>query len=236
MPIIIGGLQKVTLVDYPGKVACTLFLTGCNFRCPFCYSKELVLPEEIKKHPKLDLDYIFSFLKERQGLIDGVVLCGGESTIYSELPELCQKIKAMGFSVKLDTNGSHPEMLKKLIDNKLIDYIAMDIKAPLEQEKYNQANGVNVSIKKIKESIDLIKKSGIDYEFRSTIVQGLHSEDDIIKMAQDIAPAEKYFLQQFRNEKGTLNPAFAKSQPFSNEVLEKIKINIAPLFNEFGIR
>ena len=112
----------------------------------------------------------------------------------------------------------------------------MDIKAPLEQEKYNQANGVNISIKKIKESIDLIKKSGIDYEFRSTIVQGLHSEDDIIKMAQDIAPAKKYFLQQFRNEKGTLNPAFAKSQPFSNEVLEKIKINIAPLFNEFGIR
>lgn len=236
MPIIIGGLQKVTLVDYPGKVACTLFLSGCNFRCPFCYSKELVLPEEIKKHPQLNLDDFFSFLKERQGLIDGVVLCGGEPTVNADLPELCQKIKDLGFVVKLDTNGSHPELLEKLIDEKLIDYIAMDIKAPLVQEKYNQANGAMIPLEKIKESIELIKNSGLDYEFRSTIVEGLHSEEDILQMAQDIAPAEKYFLQQFHGEKGTLSSELQNRKPFPDEVLEKIKIKLSPMFKKFGLR
>lgn len=236
MPIIIGGLQKVTLVDYPGKVACTLFLSGCNFRCPFCYSKELVLPEEIKNHPQIDIESVFSFLAERQGLVEGVVLCGGEPTIHSELGELCQKIKDRGFFIKLDTNGSNPEMLEKLIDEKLIDYIAMDIKAPLVQEKYNQANGVAVPLDKIKKSIELIKNSGIDYEFRSTIVDGLHSAEDILRMAQDIAPAEKYFLQQFHGEKGTLNPELEKRKPFDEKQLEKIVKQIEPLFKKFKVR
>jgi pyruvate formate lyase activating enzyme len=234
--MIIGGLQKVTLVDYPGKVACTLFLSGCNFRCPFCYSKELVLPEHIKNHPQLPEEFFFSFLEERKGLLDGVVLCGGEPTINPDLIDLCRKIKAMGFLVKLDTNGSNPEIVKKLIDEKLVDYIAMDIKAPLTQEKYNQVNGANIPIEKIKESIELIKNSGIGYEFRSTIVPGLHAMEDIIQMANDIAPAEKYYLQQFHGEKETIDPALSMIKPFGDEQIEEVRKQIQHLFKKFGIR
>jgi pyruvate formate lyase activating enzyme len=237
MPIIIGGLQKVTLVDYPAKVACTVFLSGCNFRCPFCYSQELVLPEAIKKHLQMDEDYFFSFLAERQGMIDGCVICGGEPTINPELPEFLKKIKGLGFAIKLDTNGSNPEMLKKLIEEKLIDYVAMDIKAPLEQEKYNRANGANIDIEKIKESIVLIKDSGIDHEFRSTIVPGLHSEEDIVRMAEDIAPADKYFLQRFRNDKETIDPVLAEINPnYADDFLPRIEKRIASLFKIFKIR
>jgi pyruvate formate lyase activating enzyme len=234
--MIIGGLQKVTLVDYPGKIACTLFLSGCNFRCPFCYSKELVLPQDIQNHPQLPQETFFSFLEERKGLVDGVVLCGGEPTINSDLIDLCRKIKAMGFLIKLDTNGSNPDIVKKLIEEKLVDYIAMDIKAPLIQEKYNQANGVNIPIEKIKESINLIKDFGVNYEFRSTIVPGLHSIDDIIQMANEIAPAEKYYLQQFRGEKGTIDPELSTVKPFSDEEIEKVRKQIEPLFKKFGVR
>ena len=236
MAIKIGGLQKVTLVDYPGKVACTLFLSGCNFRCPFCYSKELVLEPEIKKHPYLSEEYFFSFLQERKGLLDGVVLCGGEPTINLDLPDLCQKIRAMGFAIKLDTNGSNPELIQRLIAEQLVGYFAMDIKAPLDQEKYNQANGVEVSLQKIKQSIDLIKNSGLDYEFRSTIVPGIHSLGDIVQMAKDIAPAEKYFLQQFHGEKSTLDSKFFNQRPFDEQDLEAIKKEITPWFKVFKIR
>lgn len=235
MPII-GGLQKVTLVDYPGKVACTVFLSGCNFRCPFCYSKELVLPEKIKDHPYLEEDYLFSFLEERKDFLDGVVLCGGEPTINSDLLDFCKKIKKIGFCIKLDTNGSNPEILKELIKEKLLDYIAMDIKAPLDQAKYNLANGVDISLEKIKESIEIIKKSGIDYEFRSTIVHKIHSKEDILQMARDIAPADKYFLQQFHGEKGTIDPNFSNLKPFEDKDLEEIKKQIESLFKIFKIR
>ncbi|MFA5086906.1 MAG: anaerobic ribonucleoside-triphosphate reductase activating protein [Candidatus Paceibacterota bacterium] len=234
--IIIGGLQKVTLVDYPGNVACTVFLSGCNFRCPFCYSKELVLETEIKNQPRISEDYLFSFLQERKGLLDGVVLCGGEPTVNPDLPELCQKIKALGFLIKLDTNGSNPEMLQKLIDEKLVDYVAMDIKAPLSQEKYNQANGVGIPLEKIRKSIEIIKNSGIDYEFRSTIVTKLHSKQDIIQMAKDIAPAEKYFLQRFHGEKGVIDPGLADAKPFEDKDLEEIKKEVVGLFKIFKIR
>ncbi|MFA5368626.1 MAG: anaerobic ribonucleoside-triphosphate reductase activating protein [Candidatus Paceibacterota bacterium] len=237
MAIIIGGLQKVTLVDYPAKVACTVFLSGCNFRCPFCYSQELVLPEFIKNHPQINEEQFFSFLKERKGLIDGCVVCGGEPTINPELPKFLKKIKELGFAVKLDTNGSNPEMLKKIINEKLVDYIAMDIKAPLREDKYSQVNGASLSIKKIKDSIDLIKNSGIDYEFRSTIVPGLHSKEDIIEMANDITPAEKYFLQQFRNEKETIDLALNKINPnYPDDFLSQVEKEIAPLFKIFKIR
>lgn len=234
---LIGGLQKVTLVDYPGKIACTIFLSGCNFRCPFCYSKELVLPENIKNHPQLIEDEIFSFLEQRKGLLEGVVLCGGEPTINSDLPDLCQRIKKLGFFLKLDTNGSNPEMLKRLIDEKLIDYIAMDIKAPLTQEKYNYFTGVNLPIEKIKESIALIKNCGLDYEFRSTIVPGLHSREDIIQMAKDIAPAKRYFLQQFRNDKETIDLVLNSINPnYPDGFLEDVEKEISLLFKSFKIR
>lgn len=232
----IGGLQKVTLVDYPGKLSCTVFFSGCNFRCPFCYSKELVLPEEIKKHPEISEQTFFNFLEEKRGLLDGCVLCGGEPTIYgSELVEFVKKVKNKGFVIKLDTNGTEPETLKMMLDEKLLDYVAMDIKAPLNKEKYSIATGTkNVDIEKIKESIFLIKNSGVDYELRSTIVPSIHSKEDMIQMAKDISPAKKYFLQGFRGEKGTI--ANLKDIPYSDEFMKEIGEEIKGYFDVFKIR
>ncbi len=225
--MIIGGLQKTTLIDYPGKVACTVFLIGCNFRCPWCYSSELVLPEKIKKQKRISKQDFFKFLKSRKGLLDGVVICGGEPTINKDLAGFIRQIKKLGYLVKLDTNGSNPVMVKKLIDEKLVNYIAMDIKAPLEAQNYERATGIKVDLEKIKKSIGIIKKSGIDYEFRSTVVPGIHSREDIIKMAKQIGPAKAYFLQGFRAEK-TLDPKFKDVKPYPKEYLleasESVKV------------
>ncbi len=231
----IGGLQKVTLVDYPGRIACTIFLSGCNFRCPFCYSKELVIPEETENHPEISYDRLLDFLENKKGLIEACVICGGEPTIHGEeLLNLCREIKDMGFLVKLDTNGSNPEVIRKLVKDKLVDYIAMDIKAPFD--KYEMAAGVKIDIDKIKESIDFIKNSGIDYEFRTTIVPGIHSKEDIVRMAKNISPAKKYFLQKFRGEKGTINPEFNDVKPYDDEFMGEAGKEISEYFEFFKIR
>jgi len=232
----IGGLQKVTLIDYPGKIACTVFLTRCNFRCPFCYSKELVLEEEIKKQPQIGIENFFSFLEERKGLLDACVICGGEPTLALELKDFLKRIKEMGFLVKVDTNGYLPEKLKELIDEKLVDYIAMDIKAPLDKEKYSRATGVDVDIERIKKSIELIKNSGIDYEFRTTVVPGLHRKQDIVEMAKAIGPAKKYFLQNFRGEKGTIDPSLEGKKAFDEEEIKEAMKEIASLFEVCKLR
>ena len=229
----IGGLQKLTLIDYPGRLAATVFLTGCNFRCPFCYSSELVLPEKIKKQPKISEKELFKFLKERRKLIDAVVLCGGEPVTSKGLAPLIKKIKKMGFLVKLDTNGSSPEILKKLIDEKLVDYVAMDIKGP--KERYSEFAGVKVDIKKIQKSIDILKEGKVDYEFRSTIVPSIHAKEDVIEMAKWIRGAKKYFLQNFRPEK-TIDPAFEKVKPYPEEYLLEIQKAIAPFFEVCQVR
>lgn len=233
----IGGLQKVTLVDYPGKLACTVFLSGCNFRCPFCYSKELVLEESIKKHSTISENYFFDFLNEKKGMLEGCVICGGEPTVNGEaLVDFIKKIKKESFLVKLDTNGSNPEMIKRLIDEKLIDYIAMDIKTSLTKEKYEQACGISFDIEKIKESISIIKNSGIEYEFRTTVVPGIHTEEDIINLANEITPANKYFIQRFRGEKGTIDKKFESVMPFPDEFYNNIESKIKNLFKVFKIR
>jgi len=229
----IGGLQKLTLIDFPGRLAATVFLTGCNFRCPFCYSSELVLPEKIKKQPKISQKELFKFLKERKKLIDGVVLCGGEPTISKGLIPLIKKIKKMGFFVKLDTNGSDPQTLKKLINGKLVDYVAMDIKAP--KEKYEKATGVKSDIKKIQKSIDILKEGKVDYEFRSTIVPSLHKKEDVIEMAKWIRGAKRYFLQNFRPEK-TIDSKFEKIKPYPQEFLLEIQKIISPFFEICQVR
>ena len=229
----IGGLQKLTLIDYPGRLAATVFLCGCNFRCPFCYSGELVLPEKIKNQPKIPEKDFFDFLKERKGLLEGIVLCGGEPTINKELPDFCKRIKKLGYLVKLDTNGSNPEMLKKLINEKLIDYVAMDIKAP--KAKYSEAAGVKVNIKKIEESIDILKEGKIDCEFRTTVIPTILEKEDILKIAQWIKPAKKYYLQNFRPEK-TINPKFEKIKPYPQEYLLEIQKVISPFFEVCQVR
>ena len=229
--MIIAGFQKLTLIDYPGKIACTVFLAGCNFSCPWCYSKELVLPEEIKKQPKISEKEFFDFLKKRKGLLEGVVVCGGEPTTNKDLPSFIKKIKKMGYCVKLDTNGSNPEMLKELIDKKLIDYAAMDIKLP--KEKYSKLYSKTENIEK---SVKILKENKIDFEFRTTAAPAFLEKKDIIKIAAWIkGPGVKYYIQNFRPEK-TIDSEFEKAKPYSEKKLLQIKKEILPFFKTCQIR
>jgi len=229
----IGGLQKLTLIDYPGRLAATVFLIGCDFKCPWCYSSELVLPAKIKRQPKISEKQFFNFLKERKKLLDGLVLCGGEPTINKKLPELIKKIRKLGYQVKLDTNGSNPKMLKKLINDKLIDYVAMDIKAP--KEKYKKILGKKVKIEDIEKSIKILKEGKVDYEFRTTVVPTVLDKKDILEIAKWIRGAKRYYLQNFRPEK-TIDPKFEKIKPYPQEYLLEIQKAISPFFEVCQVR
>ncbi len=224
----IGGLQKLTLIDFPGKISCTVFCLGCNFRCCYCYNPELVLPEKIKKQPRIPEKDFFDFLKERKKILEGVCIGGGEPTINEDLPNFAWKIKTMGYSVKLDTNGSKPEMLKKIIDRNLVDYVAMDIKAPLE--KYSEVVNRKIEIKDIEESVEFLKQGKVDCEFRTTMVPGLVEEKDVIKIARWLGPIPKYNLQNFRAGK-TIDPKFEKVKPYSEEYITKIYEKIHSLLS-----
>jgi pyruvate formate lyase activating enzyme len=227
--MLIGGLQKTTLIDYPGKIACTVFTIGCNFRCPFCYATELVLPEKIKNQPRISEKDFFEFLKGKQGLLEGVCICGGEPTIHQDLPQFCQKIKKLNYSVKLDTNGSNPEMLKKLIDEGLIDYVAMDIKS--SKEKYEVYTGIKINLSQIENSINLLKQGGVGYEFRTTLAPGMERKD-IVKIAEWIGPAKGYFLQEFNKQKEIIEPGIL-SLPLIGE--SEIKEAIEEISSNFEI-
>ncbi len=189
----IFGLQKMTLLDFPGHVACTVFLGGCDFRCPYCHNFELA---DGTAKPVMDEEEFLSFLKKRQGLLDGVAITGGEPCLYKDLPELVKKIRELGFMVKLDSNGYHPQLLKQILDEKLIDYAAMDIKN--SPEKYAVTCGVeSVDMNTIRTSINLLMESGIDYEFRTTVVEEFHEAADFEEMGKMIRGAKRYFLQSF---------------------------------------
>ena len=175
MAIVISGFQKLTLVDYPGYTACLIFTQGCNFRCPFCHNSDLVIGGNNANI--IDEQVIFDYLDKRKGLIDGVCISGGEPLLQKDLELFIRKIKEKGYKVKLDTNGSKPKLLKNLIDNNLLDYVAMDVKNT--SNKYALTTGVKTNIEDIKESIDILKNSKIDYEFRTTIVKELHTIEDI---------------------------------------------------------
>lgn len=229
----IGGLQKTTLIDYPGCIAATVFTIGCNFRCPFCYATELVLLEKIKDQPRISEKDFFEFLTSKKGLLDGVCICGGEPTIHKDLPQFCQKIKKSGFLVKLDTNGSNPDIVKKLIDEKLVDYIAMDIKSP--KEKYETYTNKKIDLSLIEKSINLLKENRIDYEFRTTVAPGLEKED-IINIAQWIGPAKKYFLQEMNEQKAIIEPDILSLPVLKKEDLIKIIKLIKPKFEICQLR
>lgn len=229
----IGGLQKLTLIDYPGKIAATVFLIGCDFRCPFCYSSELVLPEKIKKQPRISEKEFFEFLKKRNGLLEAVTICGGEPCLNKDLPKFVKKIKKIGYAVKIDTNGSFPEMIRHLIDKKLIDYVAMDIKAP--KEKYEKVTGGRANVKYIERSISFLKENKIDYEFRTTFVPTVLNKEDILKIARWISGAKKYYLQNFRPEK-TVDPKFEKIKPYPEKYLLEIQKSISPFFDICQLR
>jgi len=190
----IGGLQKFSLIDYPDKFSSIIFTQGCNFRCPWCHNPELVYSHLFKD--TISENYIFDFLKSRNNDLEAVVITGGEPTIQPDLAEFIEKIKKMGYLVKLDTNGSNPYVLEKLLKNKLVDYIAMDIKAP--PEKYSLLIGRDIDISLIFKSIEIIEKYSPDYEFRTTFVPSLLSEDDIEKIKKLVKDKRKYRVQSYR--------------------------------------
>jgi len=231
--MLFGGLQKVTLVDYPGKIAATVFTVGCNFFCPFCHNPELVDPELIKTQPLIEEKEILDFLKERKDYLQALCITGGEPTLQKDLKNFIKKVKKLGYLVKLDTNGSNPQVLKELLKENLIDFIAMDIKAPFN--KYHLFTKEKDFTKEIKESIELIKNSKIDYEFRTTLDPLNLTKEDILKIAELIKGSKAYYLQQFHNYK-TLNKDYKNLKPIEDkeilEILEKIK----PFFEVCGFR
>lgn len=192
--MVIQGLQKLTLLDYPGQVACTIFTAGCNFRCPFCHNASLVI--DTYKNKVITEEEIFSFLKKRQGILDGVCVTGGEPLIQAGIEDFLGKIKSLGFRVKLDTNGSFPDKLKKIVEAGLVDYVAMDIKN--SPENYGKTIGIEgYDIKNIKSSIEYLMSGVVSYEFRMTVVRQFHQRADFESIAQWIQGADRYFLQQF---------------------------------------
>jgi pyruvate formate lyase activating enzyme len=231
----ISGQQKLTLIDFPGHLATTIFTSGCNFRCPFCHNPELVLGK-IKKtsafESKSEADF-FKFLSERKGKIDGVCITGGEPTLQPDLVDFIKKIKAHNFFVKLDTNGTRPDVLKHLLDFKLLDFVAMDIKN--SPERYSETVGVKVNIEKIKTSVELIKNSLIDYEFRTTVVPGIHNYADFLVIAKWLSGARAYYLQEYR-EAVILDNNLRKKTKNQKIDLEKIKQTIENNFQKMGIR
>lgn len=192
----IKGLQKLTLLDFPEKLACTVFLGGCNFRCPFCHNASLVRPEG--EGEDISEEEFFSFLESRRGRLEGVCLSGGEPTLHRELPEFLKKIKALGFAVKLDTNGYRPEVLRELLSEGLVDYVAMDIKS--SPESYGRCVGIeDLDLKPIYESAAQLMEGKVDFEFRTTVVKELHTKEDIVSIGRWLAGEESFFLQSFKD-------------------------------------
>ncbi|MFH0906743.1 MAG: anaerobic ribonucleoside-triphosphate reductase activating protein [bacterium] len=231
--MLIGGFQKLTLIDYPGKTAAIIFTIGCNFSCAFCQNPELVDSDKIKKQPQIKEEAFFDFMKSRKGLLDGVCITGGEPTIQPDLIDFIRRIKKQGFLVKLDTNGSYPNILKKLFQEKLLDYVAMDIKSSLE--KYSKAVRKKVNQESIIKSINLIRASGIGYEFRTTATPGIIDKKEIEKIGQLLRGSELFIIQQFRTEK-TLDESFQKIKPYSEEDLKELVKIAQPYFNKVGLR
>ena len=200
--MVIHGLNKLSLVDYPGYMAAIVFTGSCNFRCPFCQNSSLVL--DPMSQPVLDNEELFAFLERRHGMLDGLVITGGEPTVHEDLPDFIARVKSLGYLVKLDTNGARPDMLRRIIAQGKTDYIAMDVKNCLSS--YGETISVpGFDTAPIAESIDLIKHSGIDYEFRTTVVKGLHDAEKIASLCRMIAPCRRYFLQSFVPSQDTIS-------------------------------
>jgi len=229
--MVIGGLQKFSLLDYPEHLSAIIFTLGCNFRCQFCYNPMLVRPESVDKlqdnprqgeaegYPQIiSEDDLFAFLSSRQGKLDAVVVTGGEPTLHQDLPGVLGRIKEMGFKVKLDSNGTNPDMLADLLRQGLLDYIAMDVKAG--PDKYDLVTGAQPDLEKIRKSITIIKDSGLPYEFRTTMVPELVTEEDIHGIGQMIKPADKWYLQKFQSDTELVNMSFRQTKGFTDREME----------------
>ncbi len=228
--MLINGFQKLTILDYPGKVACIVFTPGCNFRCPFCHNASLVT--HIDKDTYLDNDEVLSYLKKRQGLLDGVVITGGEPLLQDGIEEFIAEIKALGYCVKLDTNGSFPEKLISIVEKGLVDYVAMDIKN--SKEKYAETIGVDdFDITPIEKSVDFLLQNKVDFEFRTTIVDGFHTLDDIQDIVVWIKGTHKYFLQNFVDSGDLIKPDL---KPVSSLLLKEMQKKASEIIPSVEIR
>lgn len=223
----IAGVQKVTLLDYPGKVACEIFTQGCNFECPFCQNSSLI---PITNTGEFSEEEIFEYLNLRKNILDGVVITGGEPTVQKDLKGFIKKIKDLGLLVKLDTNGGNPKVLQELIDEDLVDYVAMDIKNIFN--KYNITAGKKINLDNIKKSIEILKASKIDYEFRTTIIKEMHSLDDIVSICKLVGNA-KYYLQNFEDSENVIDHSL---HGFSREELLFIDKYLKDVFPNVEIR
>jgi pyruvate formate lyase activating enzyme len=244
--VLIKGLQKTTLVDYPGKMACAVFLAGCNFKCHYCHNPDLIEKSRYDNQKTITDAEFFGFLDAKKKWLDGVVITGGEPCMHNDLIKFMKNIKDMGFPVKLDTNGSFPGMLKYAIENDLVDYIAMDVKAPIEN--YEKTSGVKVNEETLRSSIDAVKKAGkdrkntkgemkkgIDYEFRMTVVPTLHTKDDLKKIGELLKGSKKIVLQQFSN-KVVYNPKFSSIKPYSRQEMNNFKDMMKPYADSIEVR
>lgn len=228
------GLQKMTMLDFPGRIACTVFTGGCNFRCPFCHNASLVLPERMRETQKVTEEAFFDFLKGRKGLLDGVAITGGEPLLHGDIDLFLRKIRALGFAVKLDTNGSFPERLKALTAEGLVDYVAMDIKN--SPEKYAATVGLSeTDLVPIRESVEFLLTGRVDYEFRTTVLPAFQDEDDFLKIGRWIRGAERYFLQNFVDS-GELVAEQNGFAPFAKDDLERFVQILRPFVKRVELR
>jgi len=215
----IYGLQKLSLLDYPDKMATTIFTGGCNFLCPFCHNKDLVIG--LDKLKEITLEELFLFLEKRKNVLEGVCITGGEPLIHENVAILIRKIKELGYLVKLDTNGSYPEKLKTLVEAGLLDYVAMDIKNSLE--KYPMTSGLEkMNLDKIKESAFFLLENRMPYQFRTTVVKELHSKEDFIFISQWLKGAEKYFLQSYKDSENVVKKGFSSPEKEQLEIYKNI--------------
>jgi len=226
----IGGFQKTTLLDYPGHVSAILWTVGCNFRCPFCYNTDLVK----EKSDLFSEEEILNFLKKRRDFLEALSISGGEPFLQKDLKDFCKKVKDLGYKVKIDTNGTFPEKLKEMIEEKLVDYIAMDVKAP--KEKYDKLSGVKTDIEQIRDSIKIIMDSNIDYEFKTTVIPKFLDKDDIKDISEWIKGSKKYYLQQFKNDASVISSYLKQIKPYSEKELQNILKEIKPYFKECKLR
>ena len=233
----IAGFQKLNINNYPGKTSCIIFSQGCNYRCPWCNSPGFILPEANLASAPINEKNILNYLKKHKTALHSCIISGGEPTLQKDLPNFCQKIKKMGYKIELDTNGSQPAMMERLLANKLVDYVAMDIKAP--KAKYASLIGypehsIHYLLANIEKSIDLLKNSKVDYEFTTTVAPGIY-KTDILEISQWLKPAKKYVLQIFQKE-NTFNPSYSFLAGYSGNYLAEIRQAIAPLFDECEVR
>ncbi|MBU1110855.1 anaerobic ribonucleoside-triphosphate reductase activating protein [Patescibacteria group bacterium] len=236
----LGGFQKTSLIDYPDKVACTIFTQGCDLRCPFCHNRQLVLPTEFGSTSLVKESEVFAFLDKREKLLDGVCITGGEPTLQNDLPKFIKRVKKLGFLIKLDTNGSHPEIIKQLLNSNLLDYIAVDIKAPLLDEPYSQACGVHVNTKKIVDTLEILAGGSAQYEFRTTVVPALHSPKSLTTMVYQLksfisAGFKGWFLQQFV-PLNCLDQDYLEIIPYTENILREILAELESVLPQVQLR